>query len=251
MSRLLLQGGKFGHGFACSGVTQAFSGQIDRLDINTAQSAQRVIAGAVVGGTTSVISGGKFGNGAVTGAFSRALNDELHEKVKAEAQKSFASYFGERVMNGQVRDDIFNALGAYGKIAAGEITIAGGWLLKNFNPTVGGYMMLDGASIYAGGVVGDLSNAIYGTSVDGDFLGGLYRNAAETYGFSPGTGDMARAGVSLLTLGGAWTTHIPRTVSGSGWAYSQTVPAVTSASIVELANDAWTARDAFQTIAPR
>ena len=72
----VLQGGKFGHGFASAGVTQAFSGQIDRLDINTAQSAQRVIAAAVVGGTTSVISGGKFGNGAVTGAFSRALNDE-------------------------------------------------------------------------------------------------------------------------------------------------------------------------------
>ena len=69
-------------------MTQAFSGQIDGLDINTAQSAQRVIAAAVVGGTTSVISGGKFGNGAVTGAFSRALNDELHEKAEAQKEKS-------------------------------------------------------------------------------------------------------------------------------------------------------------------
>jgi len=67
-------------------VTQAFSGKIDRLDINTAHSAQRVIAAAVVGGTTSVISGGKFGNGAVTGAFSRALNDE-HKHGETEAQK--------------------------------------------------------------------------------------------------------------------------------------------------------------------
>ena len=65
-------------------MTQAFSGQIDGLDINTAQSAQRVIAAAVVGGTTSVISGGKFGNGAVTGAFSRALNDETEKKAKVD-----------------------------------------------------------------------------------------------------------------------------------------------------------------------
>ena len=86
----VLQGGKFGHGFASAGVTQAFSGQIDRLDINTAQSAQRVIAAAVVGGTTSVISGGKFGNGAVTGAFSRALNDETEKKTDEEIKAELA-----------------------------------------------------------------------------------------------------------------------------------------------------------------
>jgi len=68
-------------------VTQAFSGKIDRLDINTAQSAQRVIAAAVVGGTTSVISGGKFGNGAVTGAFSRALNDETEKDGEESPQQ--------------------------------------------------------------------------------------------------------------------------------------------------------------------
>ncbi|WP_155247328.1 hypothetical protein [Teredinibacter turnerae] len=152
-------------------------------------------------------------------------------------------------MSGQVRDDIYNSLGAYFKIASGEITMAGGWLLNNFNPTVGGYMMVDGVSIYSGGVA-DLSNAIYGTSVEGDFMKLLYRNAATTYAFSAQTGDMARAGVSLLTVGGAWMTQVPRTVPGSGWIYTETVPAVTSASMVELANDAWTARDAFQTIAP-
>jgi len=95
----VLQGGKFGHGFASAGVTQAFSGQIDRLDINTAQSAQRVITAAVVGGTTSVISGGKFGNGAVTGAFSQALNDELHDKADNHgldnASESFKKGFSE------------------------------------------------------------------------------------------------------------------------------------------------------------
>ncbi|WP_459782333.1 hypothetical protein, partial [Photobacterium sp. R1] len=35
---------------------------------------------AVIGGTGSRLSGGKFENGAVTGAFSRLFNDELHHK---------------------------------------------------------------------------------------------------------------------------------------------------------------------------
>ncbi|SFN45774.1 RHS repeat-associated core domain-containing protein [Dokdonella immobilis] len=75
-----LQGGKFGNGFASAGVTQAFSGAIDRIDpqnpVGVRVSANRVIAAAMVGGTASVVGGGKFANGALTGAFSRAFNDE-------------------------------------------------------------------------------------------------------------------------------------------------------------------------------
>jgi RHS repeat-associated protein len=93
----VLQGGKFGHGFAAAGVTQAFSKAIGSIGgkINGAASAawsdagnriRRVIAAAVVGGTASAVSGGKFANGAVTGAFSRAFNDELHDQAE---EKSF------------------------------------------------------------------------------------------------------------------------------------------------------------------
>lgn len=75
----VLQGGKFGHGFAAAGTAQFAAPGIDSIDSTTSGiSAQRVFAAAVVGGTTSVITGGKFGNGAMTGAFSRAFNDELH-----------------------------------------------------------------------------------------------------------------------------------------------------------------------------
>lgn len=73
-----LQGGKFGHGFAAAGVMAAFSGAIDRLDQGTAGiSAERVFVAAALGGTASALSGGKFANGAITGAFSRAFNDEV------------------------------------------------------------------------------------------------------------------------------------------------------------------------------
>ncbi|MEO9943780.1 RHS repeat-associated core domain-containing protein [Paraglaciecola sp.] len=79
----VLQGGKFGHGFASAGMAQFAAPGIDGIDSTTSGiSAQRVIAAAVIGGTTSVITGGKFANGAVTGAFSRAFNDELHYNGK-------------------------------------------------------------------------------------------------------------------------------------------------------------------------
>jgi murein DD-endopeptidase MepM/ murein hydrolase activator NlpD len=74
-----LQGGKFGHGFTSAGMSQLVAPAIDGLDNqNIGFSAKRVIASAVAGGTGSVLSGGKFANGAVTSAFSRAFNDEAH-----------------------------------------------------------------------------------------------------------------------------------------------------------------------------
>ncbi|MEJ1250649.1 anthrax toxin lethal factor-related metalloendopeptidase, partial [Denitratimonas tolerans] len=64
-----LQGGKFGHGFASAGFTQALSPGIGKLEGPIRQGT----AVAVLGGTTSVMTGGKFGNGAVTAAFSYAF----------------------------------------------------------------------------------------------------------------------------------------------------------------------------------
>jgi len=43
---------------------------------------------AVAGGTASELTGGKFANGAITGAFSRAFNDELHETGLGSRQLS-------------------------------------------------------------------------------------------------------------------------------------------------------------------
>ncbi|WHI49963.1 RHS repeat-associated core domain-containing protein [Microbulbifer sp. MLAF003] len=89
------QGGKFKHGFAAAGVTQAFAGGIDSIDAgNVGFSAAGVIAAAIVGGTASAVSGGKFANGAITAAFSRAFNEENHptaQKGSVERLRSLAS----------------------------------------------------------------------------------------------------------------------------------------------------------------
>jgi RHS repeat-associated protein len=76
-----LEGGKFGSGFASAGVAEAFSGVIDHLDpanpIGQTISAERVVASAIVGGTTSQVTGGKFANGARSAAFSQAFSEGI------------------------------------------------------------------------------------------------------------------------------------------------------------------------------
>jgi hypothetical protein len=74
----VLNGGKFGHGFLSAGFTQAM-GNIKGLFTNAPQGMARIgnaVKAAIIGGTASAITGGKFANGAMTGAFSRLLNDD-------------------------------------------------------------------------------------------------------------------------------------------------------------------------------
>ena len=78
------QGGKFVHGFFSTGLTQGSSRLVGQLGGRT----ERVLAAAVLGGAVSEVTGGKFANGAVTGAFSRAFNDEAH-KSRLEKAKDF------------------------------------------------------------------------------------------------------------------------------------------------------------------
>ena len=83
----VLQGGKFGHGFAAAGFTQAASwAGGDNLFVEGASTigdrTHNAAIAAMIGGTASSIAGGKFANGAVTGAFSRLLNDDATNKVR-------------------------------------------------------------------------------------------------------------------------------------------------------------------------
>jgi RHS repeat-associated protein len=70
-----VEGGDFWKGFVATAATKAanlYGPQYQNF-------AARDASAAVVGGTTSQLTGGKFVNGAVTGAFSYAFNDFLHE----------------------------------------------------------------------------------------------------------------------------------------------------------------------------
>lgn len=80
-----LQGGKFGHGFFAAGITKGFQ-------VSGTMSGDPVIAtmqSAIVGGTASAISGGKFANGAVTGAF-QYLYNYAQNKTDINREKEIA-----------------------------------------------------------------------------------------------------------------------------------------------------------------
>ncbi len=78
-----MQGGSFKSGFLAAGFTQGASelGLFDNLGSRSANA----IGAAIVGGTASVIGGGKFANGAMTGAFSRLFNDLNDNQIAGRA----------------------------------------------------------------------------------------------------------------------------------------------------------------------
>ncbi|WKD50396.1 FG-GAP-like repeat-containing protein [Microbulbifer spongiae] len=77
----ILQGGKFGHGFAAAGLGAA-AGSIPGLGgKGPGAILKRAVVGAVVGGTSTKITGGKFANGAATGAFVSILQTGVKAAV--------------------------------------------------------------------------------------------------------------------------------------------------------------------------
>jgi hypothetical protein len=83
----VVQGGKFGHGFASAGLTKAFMSHsgFDYSKGDLGDIAGRTTIAAIVGGTISEITGGKFANGAITAAMAHLFNAE---KSAAEARKA-------------------------------------------------------------------------------------------------------------------------------------------------------------------
>ena len=79
----VLQGGKFGHGFASAGLTKLLN--VNNIVGGAAGKAvQRVTLAAIIGGTISRATGGKFANAAVTAALAQAVNGEKDIKDKAD-----------------------------------------------------------------------------------------------------------------------------------------------------------------------
>ncbi|MDQ7049261.1 MAG: RHS repeat-associated core domain-containing protein [Enterobacterales bacterium] len=84
----VLNGGKFGHGFASAGMTASLGDS--RLFTKAAKGWDRVknaVKAAIVGGTMSKLTGGKFASGAITGAFSRLLNDDASVESNNNEEK--------------------------------------------------------------------------------------------------------------------------------------------------------------------
>ncbi|MEM0909436.1 MAG: RHS repeat-associated core domain-containing protein, partial [Pseudomonadota bacterium] len=78
-----LSGSQFGHGFLSAGITKGVGGGFLPAgnNLSTSEIATGTIVSSVIGGTTSVISGGKFANGANTAAF-QYLYNQVEKRVR-------------------------------------------------------------------------------------------------------------------------------------------------------------------------
>ena len=193
-----LEGGKFGSGFAAAGIADSFSGAIDHLDpgnpIGKGISAERIVASAILGGTASELAGGKFGNGALTGAFGRAFNDEMADFAQDRQVKRWAN--GE-ISTTQMAQS-FNP--CYGSSTPGICAATGVGIVLTAG--AGGFIALDAAAL-----------AAPATSVF--WSGGLEVAGATASSWAAMNGgvtlEMTAAGQSLTaaTQGMAWTEAGP------------------------------------------
>jgi len=93
-----LSGGKFGHGFFSAGISKGFGGAFlpGGKNLTAGQVAKGTIASALIGGTVTAISGGKFANGATTGAF-QALFNAYSEWMKS--RQSAVNYLKNKTLS--------------------------------------------------------------------------------------------------------------------------------------------------------
>lgn len=88
-------GGEFRHGFYSGFAVGATEARIGKWAKES--NARGITAAAVVGGTASALGGGKFANGAVSGAFSymfNQLSQSLRERIRANADKKLLESSG-------------------------------------------------------------------------------------------------------------------------------------------------------------
>lgn len=76
-----IKGGNMKHGFIAGLASAAGGTAISKYGGNLGKVGQ-ITANAVVSGTVSELGGGKFANGAITGAFSMMFNDLMHSRTK-------------------------------------------------------------------------------------------------------------------------------------------------------------------------
>ena len=91
------RGGEFHHGFLAAGAAQFAAPGISRIyegDYSQEAIAVRTTVAAAAGGAAAELGGGKFLNGAITGAFSRLYNDEAHARIRRQKSERVAVSIG-------------------------------------------------------------------------------------------------------------------------------------------------------------
>ena len=183
-----LAGGKFGHGFFSAGFSKAAMGSVGFNNSDTSGSAiaERVATAAVIGGTSSVISGGKFANGASTAAMAQLFNAETSNLRRQEALKKEIGWV-LRALTPEQRKQYDMGIGIYARNRAGTVTpdehVGKGSSVAGDSPwisTTTQEMVVDGYKSEAGVVWIDLTK-VPGEIVKYDTIGKVWANDLNFY----------------------------------------------------------------------
>ena len=119
-------GGQFKSGFLAGGFAEGFSdvaGDLAPQTSNAINPGQVVIA-ATIGGAGSVLGGGKFANGAVTGAFSNVFNEQGHGDLLRSYEDKYPNGNSEiRPMEGAAGEWKYEKIIAISDVPTGMSTI--------------------------------------------------------------------------------------------------------------------------------
>ena len=90
------KGGNVLHGMMMGAVSSG-GGEFISTKLSSFGKVAKIAANAVLSGTVSEIGGGKFANGAITGAFSMMFNDYMHRRIRVKMMKQLGRTPGLRL----------------------------------------------------------------------------------------------------------------------------------------------------------
>ena len=79
------------------GAVSSGGGEFISTKLSSFGKVAKIAANAVLSGTVSEIGGGKFANGAITGAFSMMFNDYMHRRIRVKMMKQLGRTPGLRL----------------------------------------------------------------------------------------------------------------------------------------------------------
>jgi hypothetical protein len=158
------QGGKFGAGFASGFVSSGFAVGKDTFEsLKGAAVAARTAVMAVVGGMTSQFTGGKFANGAITGAFVHLFNNEEFSKaeinkyndaiMRKEQSLAIVQENGDKLVQNLQTETTngIKTINSYSSVAGPALTLAGA--AEGDFMTYGLSLFLDGVAVTTEGIL--------------------------------------------------------------------------------------------------
>lgn len=141
-------GGKFGHGFLSAGITKGAGGAFlpGGSNLTAGQVAGGTVVSALIGGTVSELTGGKFANGARTGAMQYLLNQASkvdYRKIWKDMKRTWSSHWGGVVKSDPLLSSTANVAEiTYEKpwevLSAGGAIVGGAKLCLSLAGCVGG-----------------------------------------------------------------------------------------------------------------